>query len=205
MGSLSAGFLKGLKRMVAQRSSIDLSTKFLACNYSTSSFDELPEMNNLDSDKTINTKRGVGPENVDPAKGWGFRGVHKAFLCGKVGDPPVQKILRSGRSVTILTVGTGGMFDQRIVGSNDVPRPVQWHRITIHNENLGNYAVRQLVKDAPVFVEGDIETRVYNDSITGQVRSVAEVVVRREGKIRLIKAGNGAANWSLDELREGLL
>ena len=49
--------------------------------------------------------------------------------------------------MTILTVGTGGMFDQRIVGSNDVPRPVQWHRITIHNENLGNYAVRQLVKE----------------------------------------------------------
>lgn len=32
-----------------------------------------------------------------------------------------------------------------------------------------------------MFVEGDIETRVYNDSITGQVRSVPEVVVRREG------------------------
>lgn len=55
----------------------DLGTKFLACNYSTSSFNELPEMNNLDSEKTTNTKRGVGPENVDPEKGYGFRGVHK--------------------------------------------------------------------------------------------------------------------------------
>lgn len=49
--------------------------------------------------------------------------------------------------MTILTVGTGGMYDQRFVGGNDVPRPVQWHRITIHNESIGNYAVRQLVKE----------------------------------------------------------
>jgi hypothetical protein len=59
----------------------------------------------------------------------------------------VQKILRDGHTVTILTVGTGGLFDQRIVGGNDVPRPAQWHRVTIHNEGLGNYAVRQLVKE----------------------------------------------------------
>ncbi|KAF3332540.1 Single-stranded DNA-binding protein [Carex littledalei] len=61
-------------------------------------------------------------------------GASGAFLCGKVGDPPVQKILRNGHTVTIC-VGTGGMFDQRIVGGNDVPRPVQWHRIVIQNEN----------------------------------------------------------------------
>lgn len=54
--------------------------------------------------------------------------------------------------MTILTVGTGGMYDQRIVRGNDVPRPVQWHRITIHSESLGNYAVRQLVKEYVSFL-----------------------------------------------------
>jgi hypothetical protein len=34
---------------------------------------------------------------------------------------------------------------------------------------------------SPVFVEGDIETRVYNDNITGQVRHIPEITVRREG------------------------
>lgn len=59
----------------------------------------------------------------------------------------MQKILRDGHTVTILTVGTGGMYDQRIVTGNNAPRPVQWHRVAIHNENLGNYAVRQFVKE----------------------------------------------------------
>ena len=70
----------------------------------------------------------------------------QAIICGKVGQSPVQKILRNGRTVTIFTVGTGGMFDQRIVGARDLPKPAQWHRIAVHNEILGAYAVQQLVK-----------------------------------------------------------
>lgn len=72
---------------------------------------------------------------------------HKqAIICGKVGQSPVQKILRNGRTITIFTVGTGGMYDQRIVGASGLPRPVQWHRIAVHNETLGTYAVQKFVK-----------------------------------------------------------
>lgn len=70
----------------------------------------------------------------------------QAIICGKVGQAPVQKILRNGRTVTIFTVGTGGMFDQRIEGAKDLPKPAQWHRIAVHNEALGAYAVKQLFK-----------------------------------------------------------
>jgi hypothetical protein len=70
----------------------------------------------------------------------------QAIICGKVGQAPVQKNLRNGRMVTIFTVGTGGMFDQRNVGAKDLPKPAQWHRIAVHNEPLGAYAVQQLVK-----------------------------------------------------------
>lgn len=48
--------------------------------------------------------------------------------------------------VTIFTVGTGGMFDQRTLGAKDLPKPAQWHRIAVHNELLGTYAVQQLIK-----------------------------------------------------------
>jgi hypothetical protein len=58
----------------------------------------------------------------------------------------VQKILRNGHTVTVFTVGTGGMFDQRRVGAENLPLPAQWHRIAVHNEELGTYAVQKLVK-----------------------------------------------------------
>ncbi|KAK1315558.1 hypothetical protein QJS10_CPA05g01974 [Acorus calamus] len=143
----------------------------------------------------VSTRRKVGMT-------WNFRGVHRAIICGKIRQPPVQKILRNGRTVTIFTVGTGGMFDQRMIGDKDTPKPAQWHRIAVHNDKIGAYAVRQLVKNSPVFVEGDIETRVYKDSINGQVRNMPEICVRRDGKVRLIKTGENVSNVSLDSLRK---
>lgn len=70
----------------------------------------------------------------------------QAIICGKVGQPPVQKLLRNGRNLTILTVGTGGMFDQRMLPEKGLPRPAQWHRIAVHNEALGAYAIQKIVK-----------------------------------------------------------
>ncbi|KAG8055233.1 hypothetical protein GUJ93_ZPchr0001g31920 [Zizania palustris] len=127
-----------------------------------------------------------------------------AIICGKVGQVPVQKILKNGHTVTVFTVGTGGMFDQRIVGSENLPLPAQWHRIYIHNEHLGAYAVQKLIKNSAVYVEGDIETRVYIDAINDQTKNLPEICVRRDGKVHLIQSGDSNVSKSLDELREGL-
>ncbi|XP_052194114.1 single-stranded DNA-binding protein, mitochondrial [Diospyros lotus] len=159
---------------------------------------------NGDDYEFLREKPALHPHGVDPKRGWGFRGVHKAIICGKVGQAPVQKILRNGQTVTIFTVGTGGMYDQRIVGATALPKPVQWHRIAVHNELLGTYAVQKFVKNSSVYVEGDIETRVYNDSIDGGVKNVPEICVRRNGRIRLIKTVGSISNISIEELREGL-
>lgn len=70
----------------------------------------------------------------------------QAILCGRVGQAPVQKMLRSGTNLTIFTVGTGGMFDQRSTFEKGEARPAQWHRIAVHNEQLGTYAIQNLVK-----------------------------------------------------------
>ncbi|KAF5952133.1 hypothetical protein HYC85_010077 [Camellia sinensis] len=66
----------------------------------------------------------------------------------------------------------------RIVIAKDLPKPAQWHQIALHNEPLGAYAIQQLVKSSSVYVEGEIETRVYNDSINGEVKNVSEICVR---------------------------
>ncbi|XP_065871218.1 single-stranded DNA-binding protein, mitochondrial [Euphorbia lathyris] len=163
-------------------------------------------INELDEqyDDFLGEKPELQLQGVDPRKGWGSRGVHKAIICGKVGKAPEQKILRNGRTVTIFTVGTGGMFDQRLVGSKDLPKPAQWHRIAVHNEHLGTYAVQQLAKDTPVYVEGDIEIRVYNDSISGEVKNIPEICVRRDGRIRHITSANRMNDISFDDLKEGL-
>ncbi|CAN1161503.1 Single-stranded DNA-binding protein, mitochondrial [Linum perenne] len=214
MGSLGLRFSKLLRLSrptTLVPSSAAGAQKSLRSWFSTGSFDEDDVTNALpreevaaDFDDFIADRPELQLQGVDPRKGWGFRGVHKAIICGKVGQAPVQKILRNGRSVTIFTIGTGGMFDQRLVTSRDLPKPAQWHRIAVHNEALGAYAVQQLAKNSSVYVEGDIETRVYNDSISGEVKNIPEICVRRDGRIRLIKGGEATSNFSFEDLKEGL-
>ncbi|KAG9446454.1 hypothetical protein H6P81_012582 [Aristolochia fimbriata] len=205
MGSLTARVARLLRVSPARTNSSLGLQKGSQLWYSTISFADEDDNQEIDNECFVENKRGLEPQGVDPKKGWGFRGVHKAIICGKIGQAPVQKILRNGKTVTIFTVGTGGMFDQRIQGASNLPKPAQWHRIAVHNEHLGAYAVQQLVKNSSVFVEGDIETRTYNDSISGQIKNIPEICVRRDGKIRLVKTGEGVGNVSLDDLRDGLL
>ncbi|KAG2592041.1 single-stranded DNA-binding protein, mitochondrial-like [Panicum virgatum] len=190
--------MKGLslKRLLAQWSSADLWRKSRAFS-STVSFSDLDEKDDMGGKGDDEFK---GPRKNKEHQ---FRGVYRAIICGKVGRVPVQKILSNGHTVTVFTVGTGGMFDQRIVDDN-LPMPAQWHRIAVHNEELGAYAVQKLVKNAAVYVEGDIETRVYNDRINDQVKNIPEICLRRDGKIRLLQSGESDVSKSLDELREGL-
>ncbi|PKA64394.1 Single-stranded DNA-binding protein, mitochondrial [Apostasia shenzhenica] len=192
---LRRGFMQHRSQLALPRGSI-------VC-LSTTTFDEF-QKNEIEDDDFLHYQNELEPQRVDPKKGWDFRGVHKAIICGKIGQVPVQKMLRSGKTITIFTVGTGGMFDQRIINDEHLPRPAQWHRITVHNELLGTYAVQQLRKNSAVFVEGNIETRVYNDSITGLIRNIPEICVRRDGKVRLLKSGDSAADINLNELRNGL-
>ncbi|GAB2287294.1 hypothetical protein Dimus_021675 [Dionaea muscipula] len=158
-----------------------------------------------DNDFIPPQKREMVLQGVDPRRGWNFRGVHKAIICGKVGQTPVQKLLRNGRTLTIFTVGTGGMFDQRFeVNNKDAPRPPQYHRVVVHNEPLGVYAVQKITKNSSVYVEGDLEVRVYNKSITGEVVKLPEICVRFGGKIRLIRTGESISNLTLEELSRDL-
>ncbi|KAL9248988.1 Single-stranded DNA-binding protein, mitochondrial-like protein [Drosera capensis] len=149
-------------------------------------------------------KREFVPQGVDPRKGWNFRGVHKAIICGTVGQTPVQKLLRNGKTLTIFNVGTGGMFDQRLEANYGLPQPPQWHRVVVHNEPLGKYCVQKLIKNSSVYVEGDIETRVYNKSISGEIVKLSEICVRFDGKIRLIQSGEKINGISFEELSREL-
>ncbi|CAL4961128.1 unnamed protein product [Urochloa decumbens] len=196
--TMGTRLMKGLspKRLLAQCRAADLYIKSRAFS-STVSFSDVDEKDDMSGKGDDDLK---GPRKNKEHQ---FRGVYRAVICGKVGQVPVHKILSNGHTVTVFTVGTAGMFDQRIVGDN-LPMPAQWHRVAVHNEELGAYAVQKLVKNSAVYVEGDIETRVYNDRVNGQVKNIPEICLRRDGKIRLLQSGESDVSKSLDELREGL-
>ena len=69
---------------------------------------------------------------------------------GRVGQKPIQKKLRSGVTLTVLSVGTGGIRINRRPLDNESPRDyanrasVQWHRVCVYPERLGALVVSKV-------------------------------------------------------------
>lgn len=76
--------------------------------------------------------------------------VWQAILLGEVGHAPVQKVLKSGRAVTIFSVATGGMHLNRRMFDKESPEEfaekssVQWHRVAVYQEKIGHLVLRSM-------------------------------------------------------------
>lgn len=129
-------------------------------------------------------------------------GIYKAILIGQLGQAPIPKKLKSGRIVTLLSVGTGGIRNNRRPLDNEEPRDyanrcaVQWHRVSLYPERLGELAVKNFAPSCILYVEGNLETKIFSDPITGLVRRIREIAVRRNGRVLYLGDGNDADKLS---------
>ncbi|GAB4859097.1 hypothetical protein Ancab_010562 [Ancistrocladus abbreviatus] len=134
-------------------------------------------------------------------------GIYKAILVGQVGQSPLQKTLRSGRVVTLTSVGTGGMRNERIPLANEEPREyadrstVQWHRVAVYNERLGSILMKHVQPGSVLYLEGNLETKIFTDPISGLVRRVREIAIRRNGRIVFLGNGSDFTQPSQTELK----
>ncbi|XP_039119359.1 single-stranded DNA-binding protein, mitochondrial-like [Dioscorea cayenensis subsp. rotundata] len=121
-------------------------------------------------------------------------GVYKAVMVGKVGQKPVQKHLKSGRSVVLFSLGTGGIRNNRRPLDNEQPREyaercaVQWHRVCVYPERLGDLALKHVNPGSVLYLEGNLETKVFSDPTTGLVRRIREIAIRRDGRLVFLGA-----------------
>ncbi|XP_014507517.1 single-stranded DNA-binding protein, mitochondrial [Vigna radiata var. radiata] len=122
-------------------------------------------------------------------------GIYRAILVGKAGQVPFQKTLKSGTVVTLLSVGTGGIRNNRRPLENENPRDyanrsaIQWHRVSIYPQRLGTLVAKHVVPGSMLYVEGNLETKVFTDPITGLARRIREVAVRRNGRVVFLGQG----------------
>jgi single-strand DNA-binding protein len=98
------------------------------------------------------------------------RSVNKVILLGNLGKDAETKFTPSGTSVSNFTLATNRRWkDQQ---SGDWKEETEWHRCVLwKSENRANY----LVKGTPVYVEGRLQTRSWEDK-EGQKRYTTEVI-----------------------------
>ncbi|KAJ7956567.1 Single-stranded DNA-binding protein, mitochondrial [Quillaja saponaria] len=134
-------------------------------------------------------------------------GIYKAIVVGQVGQSPLQKRLKSGKTVTLFSVGTGGIRNNRRPLDNEDPREyanrcsIQWHRISVYPERLGSMVMKHVVPGSLLYLEGNLETKIFSDPITGLVRRIREVAIRQNGRVVFLGKGGDDQQSTPRELR----
>ena len=101
--------------------------------------------------------------------------INKVILVGNLGDDPKVSNTNSGAKVVNLNIATSDSWKDRASGER-VTR-TEWHRVVIFNPGLAEVAEKYLRKGSKVYLEGQLQTRSWEDN-SGQKRYTTEVVLQ---------------------------
>jgi len=100
--------------------------------------------------------------------------VNKVILIGNLGQDPESRSFQNGGEVVNLRIATSESYKDR---DGNRQEKTQWHSVAIFSEGLGKVAKNYLRKGSKVYLEGQLETRKWQDQ-NGQDRYSTEVVLR---------------------------
>jgi single-strand DNA-binding protein len=115
--------------------------------------------------------------------------VNKVILVGNLGKDPEVRRLNSGDQVVNFTLATSENWRDK--NSGERKEKTEWHNVVIFNENLGKVVEQYCKKGSKVYVEGQLQTRKWQDK-DGNDRYTTEVVLQRfRGELTLLDSRGG--------------
>lgn len=102
--------------------------------------------------------------------------INKVLLIGNLGADPEIRHTQDGNPICNLRVATSETWRDRNTG--DRRERTEWHRVVIFSEPLCKVAEQYLRKGSKVYLEGQLQTRKWQDQ-SGQDRYSTEVVLQR--------------------------
>ncbi len=122
--------------------------------------------------------------------------VNKVILVGNLGRDPEVRSFQNGGKVCNLRIATSETWKDRNTGERR--ERTEWHSVAIFSEPLARIAEQYLRKGSKVYIEGQLETRKWQDQ-SGQDRYSTEVVLRPyRGELTLLDArgeGGGGGGY----------
>lgn len=119
--------------------------------------------------------------------------INKVILVGNLGADPEIRRLNSGDPVVNLSIATSESWRDKQSGERR--EKTEWHRVVIFNDALAKVAEQYLKKGMKVYLEGQLQTRSWEDQ-SGQKKYTTEVVLQRyRGELQMLDSrGQGGDN-----------
>ena len=130
--------------------------------------------------------------------------VNKVILVGNLGRDPEVRHSQDGNPIVNLSIATSESWRDKATGERK--EKTEWHRVVIFNEGLCKIAEQYLKKGAKVYIEGQLQTRKWQDQ-SGQDRYTTEVVLQKfRGELQMLDTrgqGGGVAERLRGEIGSG--
>ena len=115
--------------------------------------------------------------------------VNKVILVGNLGRDPEVRTFQNGGKVCNLRIATSENWKDKATGERR--EKTEWHSVAIFSEPLARIAEQYLKKGSKVYIEGQLETRKWQDQ-SGQDRYTTEIVLRPyRGELTLLDGRDG--------------
>ena len=121
--------------------------------------------------------------------------VNKVILVGNLGQDPEVRSFQNGGKIANLRIATSETWKDR--NSGERRERTEWHTVAIYSEPLVRVAEQFLRKGSKVYIEGQLETRKWQDQ-SGQEKYTTEVVLRPyRGELTMLdsKGGSGGGGY----------
>src|SRR6476619_7808700 len=102
--------------------------------------------------------------------------VNKVMVVGNLGADPEVRHTQDGRPIVNLRVATSESWRDKASGERR--ERTEWHRVVIFNENLAKVAEQYLKKGSKVYIEGQLQTRKWQDQ-SGVEKYSTEIVLQK--------------------------
>ena len=134
--------------------------------------------------------------------------VNKVILIGNLGQDPEIRSFPSGGKVANLRLATSETWRDKNTGERR--ERTEWHSVAIYSEPLVRVAEQYLRKGAKIYVEGQLETRKWQDQ-SGNDRYTTEVALPNAARVAgllslgfwtvVVVCGRVALSWSHGHVR----
>lgn len=123
--------------------------------------------------------------------------VNKVILVGNLGADPEIRRTQDGRPICNLSIATSENWRDKNTGERR--EKTEWHRVVIFSEPLCKVAEQYLRKGSKVYIEGQLQTRKWQDQ-GGQDRYSTEVVLQGfNGQMTMLDGRPGSAGAGMHE------
>ena len=135
--------------------------------------------------------------------------LNKVMIIGNLGADPEVRSFQNGGKVCNLRIATSENWKDKNTGERQ--ERTEWHTVAIFSEGLVNVCERFLRKGSKVFIEGQLQTRKWQDQ-SGNDRYSTEIVLRGfNGTLTMLDGrneggsggGSGGGGWNQDGSSSG--